>query len=123
MPTHRVSETAIIDAPAEHVYAIIADYRDGHPRILPRPPFHDYEVEEGGQGAGTIVRFKMTAMGRTQAFRAAITEPEPGRVLVETYFDSQTVTTFTVVPRKPMLRFDGVPNHRPADVVRILIGK
>ena len=40
----------------------------------------------------------MTAMGKTRALRATISEPEPGRVLVETYQESQTVTTSTVVP-------------------------
>ena len=41
----------------------------------------------------------MTAMGRTETFRGVVTEPEPGRVLVETYSDTQTVTTFTVEPQ------------------------
>jgi hypothetical protein len=95
---HHVSVSAIIEAPAQRVYAILADYRDGHPRILPQPPFHSYELESGGQGAGTIIRFTMTALGKTQAFRGIVSEPEPGRVLVESYFDSRTVTTFTVDP-------------------------
>jgi hypothetical protein len=98
VPTHHVSESTIIAAPPARVYAILADYRVGHPGILPQPPFHSYELESGGQGAGTIVCFKMTAMGRTQSFRAAVTEPEPGRVLVESYFDTRMATTFTVDP-------------------------
>src|SRR5262249_41386652 len=35
---------------------------------------------------------------RTRTFRAAITEPEPGRVLVETDLGQGAVTTFTVDP-------------------------
>jgi hypothetical protein len=100
MPAHHVSESTVIAAPPARVYAILADYRVGHPGILPQPPFHSYELEFGGQGAGTIMRFKMTAFGRTESFRGAVTEPEPGRVLVETYFDSKTVTTFTVEPHE-----------------------
>ena len=99
MNTYRATATALIPAPTHTVYAIIADYRDGHPRILPRPPFVSLEVEKGGRGAGTIVRFEMSSFGRTQAFRATITEPEPGRVLVETTDDGGPVTTFTVDPR------------------------
>jgi hypothetical protein len=99
MPKHHISESTIIAAPAERVYAILADYRVGHPGILPQPPFHSYEVETGGQGAGTIIRFKMTAMGRTESFRGVVTEPDPGRVLVETYVDTRTVTKFTVEPQ------------------------
>jgi hypothetical protein len=40
--------------------------------------------EHGGIGAGTIIRFQMSIFGRKQTVRAAITEPEPGCVLVET---------------------------------------
>jgi hypothetical protein len=87
-----------VPAPPRRVYAVIADYRAGHPNILP-PEFSDMVVEQGGVGAGTVVRFKLRVLGRKQTFRAAITEPEPGRVLVETDLDSNgAVTTFTVEP-------------------------
>jgi hypothetical protein len=56
-------------------------------------------VEKGGVGAGTLISFQMRLMGRLQTFHAAITEPEPGRVLVETDLDTGAVTTFTVEPR------------------------
>jgi hypothetical protein len=98
MPAHRVSASAEVKAPAEKVYAIIADYRHGHPQIVPRPPFGRIEVEQGGFGAGTVIRFPIRVMGRTQICRAAITEPEPGRVVVETDLAIGAVTTFTVDP-------------------------
>src|SRR5262245_26548001 len=98
MPTHRVSVEAELSAPAGPTYAVIADYRDGHPRIIPRPPFVSLDVEQGGIGAGTIIRCGMRAFGRTRTFRAAISEPEPGRVLVETEFDTGVITTFRVEP-------------------------
>jgi len=40
-----VSESLLIEAPAERVYGILADYIVGHPQILPRPPFESLEVE------------------------------------------------------------------------------
>jgi glucose/arabinose dehydrogenase len=40
----------------------------------------------------------MRVLGRLQSFRSVVTEPEPGRVLVETN-DNGYVTTFTVEPR------------------------
>ena len=56
-------------------------------------------MEQGGIGAGTVIRFQMSALGQKRTLRAEITEPEPGRVLVETYLDSNgAVTTFTVDP-------------------------
>jgi hypothetical protein len=87
-----------IYAAADKVYEIIADYRTSHPLILPKPYFLSLEVEEGGVGEGTIVNFQMRLLGRTQTFRALITEPEPGRVLVETDLQSGTPTTFHVLP-------------------------
>lgn len=95
---HVVSASAIIPARRERVYSLISNYNDGHPRILPRQ-FSSLVVEQGGIGAGTIIRFQMSVFGRKQMFRAAITEPEPGRVLIETDLDSNgAVTTFTVSP-------------------------
>jgi hypothetical protein len=99
MPHHRISATAHIPAPASQVYALLADYRAGHPGILPRPPFVSLTVEQGGIGAGTVISFQMRLMGRLQTFRAAVTEPAPGRVLAETDLATGTATTFTVEPR------------------------
>lgn len=90
-----VSHTARIATPASRVYAILVDYRDGHPRILPAP-FQNLVVESGGVGAGTRTRFDVRAFGRTQSFRHEILEPEPGRVLVERDLDSDSRTTFIV---------------------------
>ena len=92
--------TAIIGAPPAVVYNIIADYHHGHPLILPKPYFISLSVEHGGFGAGTIINFEMKVAGKTQAFRAAISEPEPGRVLVETNLgDRGVVSTFLIEPR------------------------
>lgn len=91
-----VAEGAWIGAPASRVYGIIADYRNGHPRILPKE-FQYLAVERGGVGAGTVIAFSVRSFGTTRQSRAAITEPEPGHVLVETLLDgSGVVTTFTV---------------------------
>lgn len=98
MARHTITVAAEIDAPAPLAYSIIADYRDGHPHILPRPPFVSLDVDEGGTGAGTVIRFKMRMLGATREMRAAITEPELGRVLVETDPSGAVVTTFTVEP-------------------------
>ena len=66
-----VSESRDMEAAPAAVYGVISDYRNGHPRILPKPFFGELIVEE----------------------------PEPGRVLVERYPDTGGVTTFTVDPR------------------------
>jgi uncharacterized protein YndB with AHSA1/START domain len=86
-----------IDAPADEVYGYLADMHQ-HPRFLP-PAFSDFQVVEGGVGAGTVTQFKVTAGGRTREYRTRITEPEPGRTLVETDTRSSLVTTFNVSPQ------------------------
>ena len=96
---YTVASSAEIRSPAGAAYGIIADYRHGHPHILPPQYFSSLEVEQGGTGEGTILRFRMHAFGKTQDCRASITEPEPGRVLVETVTEpGGVVTTFTVEP-------------------------
>ena len=93
-----VRESREIAAPAPLVYGIIADYRDGHPGILPPDAFpKGLEVLRGGVGAGTEIRFSMTVLGRTREVTSTVTEPEPGRVLVETIPDGP-VTRFVVEP-------------------------
>jgi len=96
--TIRMAATADIDAPADVVYAILADYRTGHPGILPRKYFIDYDVEKGGSGAGTRIRFSIRLLGKVRTVRAEITEPQPGRVLAEEDVDTGAMTTFTVDP-------------------------
>ena len=91
---------AVLNARPEDVYATIADYRQGHPSILPRKNLYDLRVEQGGYGAGTIHRFKARVLGVEQSFYQIVSEPEPGRVLVERDIDSvqNLATTFTVIP-------------------------
>lgn len=98
MSKNSFSASDLIDAPARVVYQIIADYEKGHTQIIPKPPFVSLNVLEGGVGAGTVINVTMRVMGQTQSFNADITEPEPGRVLVEAN-DNGYVTTFTVEPR------------------------
>ena len=95
-----VKATEVLDARPEDVYTTIADYRKGHPSILPKESLYDLQVEEGGYGAGTIIRFKSRILGVEQSFYQLVSEPEPARVFVEQDIDSvqNLATTFTVIP-------------------------
>jgi len=97
MPRLHASAERTVPAQAAAVYALLADYRDGHPRILP-PAFSDYTVLHGGTGAGTVIRFALELAGRRQVTEARVDEPEPGRVLSEAYPERGAVTRFTVDP-------------------------
>ena len=87
-----------IGAAPPAVYDVIRDYHDGHRRIVPPRAFKWLAVDKGGIGAGTEIRFAMRVFGSTRIARGVVTEPEPGRVLVESYSESGDVTTFTVHP-------------------------
>src|SRR3954462_669598 len=108
----RFSAERVVEAPAEVVYHLIADYREHHtdaPRGFLPDAFSGTVVERGGIGAGTRVRFTSTLGGRRRALTATISEPRPGRVLVETSPDVET--TFTVEPagtQRARVRFDTV---------------
>ncbi len=113
-----VKANALLNARSEDVYATIADYRHGHPSILPEN-FYDLQVEQGGYGEGTIIRFKMKVLGVEQAFHQVVSEPEPGRVLVERDIDAaqNIVTTFSVTPvendQKSQVEIDTTMNTSP----------
>ena len=97
MSEFRVEASALVPAPPPVVYGILADYRVGHPGILPPEYFRDFVVEQGGRGAGTVIRFRMVGMGTSRTTRGRVEESEPGRVLTERY-ETGAVTAFTVDP-------------------------
>lgn len=92
----KVEQEGPVGAPAELTYRLIAD-DEHHRHILPEG-FSDFEVVEGGVGAGTVHRFKVTAGGRVREYLMRVDEPEPGRVITETDQSSSLVTSFTVTP-------------------------
>src|SRR5690242_2470272 len=93
-----IEASAIIDAPPEAAYATVADYHTGHPAIVPKENFPELVVEQGGYGAGTIIRARVRLGADERTVRHLVSEPEPGRVLVETDLDAPSVTTFTFTP-------------------------
>jgi hypothetical protein len=94
----RVAASAVIPAPPKRVYEILANYHEHHPRIVPPQYFRRIDVLQGGIGAGTRTRIEMRVLGVTRVFEHVVSEPEPGRVLVESEPDGANPTTFTVEP-------------------------
>ncbi len=91
-----VEQEGPVGAPADLTYRLIAD--DAHHQQFLPEGFSDFEVVEGGVGAGTLHRFTVTAGGRAREYLMRVAEPQPGRVLTETDQNSSLVTTFTVTP-------------------------
>lgn len=98
MSTVRIEAETTIEAPPETVYAVVADYPIGHAAILPPQNFRDFVVEAGGYGEGTVIRFVSRVMGVERPFHQRVSEPEPGRMLVERDVDGPLATTWTFTP-------------------------
>lgn len=92
-----VEAERVIDAPSKEVYAFLADYRDKRPIIL-TPNFLDYTVEQGGRGAGTVIRYRLQAGRRERAYHMRVEEPPGGNMLIERDLDSSLMTTWAVSP-------------------------
>ncbi|MEV7549058.1 SRPBCC family protein [Amycolatopsis sp. NPDC089917] len=96
-----------IEAPADKVRALVADYAETRPKLLTEH-YRDYEVTEGGVGAGTKASWKLQATSkRVRDVAATVTEPSEG-TLVETDANSSMVTTWTVreVPEGSLVRIE-----------------
>jgi hypothetical protein len=91
-----VTQEGAVGAAADLTYRLIAD-DEHHQHFLPEG-FSDFEVLEGGVGAGTLHRFKVAAGRRVREYVMRVDEPQPGRVITETDQNSSLVTTFTVTP-------------------------
>lgn len=97
MATIDVAASAIIDAPPEAVYALLRDYKVGHPAILPKA-FKNLVVEEGGEGAGTVFRTTIAVWGKETHYHMEVSEPEPNRLLREVDKNTGQRTDFIFEP-------------------------
>ena len=93
---HVMSER-VVDAQPEDVYAALTDYTVRRPQILTRN-FLQYNVEQGGQGAGTEISYRLRAARRERPYRMHVDEPLKGWVLTESDQHSSLVTTWTLSP-------------------------
>ena len=100
-------------APPELLYLCLANYREHHnPGGFLPPAFTDFEIHRGGVGQGTEASWTVTAGGRPRRIDATITEPEPGRVLLETAEDLSTTFTVDPAPGGALVRFETVIDDR-----------
>ncbi|MGH3312902.1 MAG: SRPBCC family protein [Streptomyces sp.] len=86
-----------IAATPEAVVGALADYRGTRPKLLTEH-FSEYEVREGGHGAGTVVHWKLQATSkRVRDCLFEVAAPADGE-LRESDRNSSMVTTWRVVP-------------------------
>src|SRR5579885_1344430 len=92
-----VKTERVINARPEIVYEALADYRGERKQML-TPNFLDYTVERGGQGSGTMLRYRLQTAGRERPYHISVQEPVKGQVLGERDTNSSLVTTWSVAP-------------------------
>jgi hypothetical protein len=86
------------DASSDTVFGLLADYTTVRPTIL-APEFTDYRVLERGIGAGTRIGYHLHATKkRVRQVEATVTEPVPGRELLETDDNSSLTVLWAVAP-------------------------
>jgi hypothetical protein len=84
------SSTVLINAEPDAVLAAVADYQTVRPKIL-SSHYSGYQVLEGGQGAGTVVTWKLQATeSRVRDVKASVDVA-----------NSTMVTNYTVAPAGP----------------------
>ena len=90
--------SAQIDASAPDVYAALADYAGARQEFLPTQHITALTVVEGGYGAGTTFEATLRIPGKSLTFRHVVSEPDPGRILVEVCATGRYRLTFKVDP-------------------------
>ena len=93
-----VEYSAIIEAEPALIYAIFVDFEEAHIAILPKPYFEKIVLKEGGLGAGTIYDLHMNIFGAKSQAEMHVSEPNPGRTLLEESQDGRVKTTIEVIP-------------------------
>src|SRR5688572_33246677 len=100
MATLVVSESRRIPAPPREVYAIIADYTEGHPHIMPSAYFRNIEVRRGVSGGGRRFGSDGTGSVPPAQFIAEIENPGRGGILAEAVAEGRPVPPSRAIPRK-----------------------
>jgi hypothetical protein len=76
---------------------LLRDYRVARPRLLTEH-FSDYGLRERGDGAGTVIAFRLRVGRHEREHVVCVQEPVPGRVLRERARGSALVSTWTLTP-------------------------
>ena len=90
------ASTVLINATPDAVLEAVSDYRTVRPKILPGQ-YSDYQVLQGGTGAGTVARWKLQAT-KKRSREVKATVDVAGKSVIEKDANSSMVTTWTVAP-------------------------
>jgi hypothetical protein len=96
MATVNATATKTVNADPARVLEFLRDYREARPRIL-TDNYSAYRVEQGGEGAGTVIAYHFAAGGRERDYRLRV-EDADGTLRERDEFSS-FVSTWRVDPQ------------------------
>lgn len=93
------ASTILINVDPAATLAAVADYQNVRPKIL-SPQYSEYQVLQGGQGQGTLVKWKLQATkSRSRDVQASV--DVAGHSVIEKDANSSMVINWTVAPAGP----------------------
>jgi hypothetical protein len=93
------ASTILVSAEPAATLAAVADYQNVRPKIL-SPHYSEYEVLEGGQGQGTVAKWRLQAT-ESRVRNVQVDVDVAGHTVIEKDANSSMVTNWTVAPAGP----------------------
>lgn len=95
----KATSTVLIQAEPAKVLDAVADYKTVRPKIL-SPQYSEYEVLEGGQGQGTVAKWRLQAT-ESRVRNVQVSVDVAGHTVIEKDANSSMVINWTVAPAGP----------------------
>ena len=93
------ASTILIDVEPAVTLGAVADYQTVRPKIL-SPQYSEYQVLQGGQGSGTVAKWKLQAT-KSRVRDVQVDVDVAGHTVIEKDANSSMVTNWTVAPAGP----------------------
>ncbi|KZS84336.1 polyketide cyclase [Mycobacterium persicum] len=93
------ASTILINAEPAAAFDAVADYRHVRPKIL-SPQYSEYQVLEGGQGQGTVAKWRLQAT-KSRVRNVQVNVDVAGHTVIEKDANSSMITNWTVAPAGP----------------------
>ncbi|MGD1344658.1 SRPBCC family protein [Mycobacterium seoulense] len=93
------ASTILVNTEPGATLAAVADYQKVRPKIL-SPQYSDYQVLQGGQGAGTVAKWRLQAT-KSRVRDVQVDVDVAGHSVIEKDANSSMVINWTVAPAGP----------------------
>ena len=93
------ASTILINVDPATTLTTVADYQNVRPKIL-SPQYSEYQVLQGGQGAGTVAKWRLQAT-KSRVREVHVDVDVAGHTVIEKDANSTMVTNWTVAPAGP----------------------